>query len=312
MTGICILTSVHPPFDARIFHKEAKTLASAGYHVTLVAAHDRAETVDGIRITPIPKPKNRIERMTLTLWRAFRQAKRTGAGIVHFHDPELIPAGLALKALGRKIVYDVHEDLPRQVLIAHWVPKFIRGTLGRILEAIEAAAAQRFDAIIAATPTIAGRFPRSKTTLAGPIVPASLREELEGLAGWKRVDYFGVLPYPDVAPLLDQSRLGLVVLHPTRNYLDSYPVKLFEYMAAGLPSVVSRFPLWEEILRRSGAGILVEPADPADIARAVRRLLERPDEAAAMGRKGEQAFREVYIWGRESERLLTRYREIAM
>ena len=53
---ICILTSVHPVFDTRIFHKEAKTLARVGYDVTLIAQHDKNETVDGIKIIAFPKP----------------------------------------------------------------------------------------------------------------------------------------------------------------------------------------------------------------------------------------------------------------
>jgi len=58
---VCILTSVHPPFDTRIFHKEAKSLTKAGSDVTLIAQHDKNESVDGIRILPLSKPKNRLE-----------------------------------------------------------------------------------------------------------------------------------------------------------------------------------------------------------------------------------------------------------
>ena len=55
---VCFLTSVHPAFDTRIFYKEAKTLAAAGYDVTLVAQHDTDEVVDGIRIVALPKAKS--------------------------------------------------------------------------------------------------------------------------------------------------------------------------------------------------------------------------------------------------------------
>ena len=83
---ICILTSVHHPFDTRIFHKEAKSLVKAGYDVTLVAQHDKDETVDGIRIVSLPKPKNRLERMTITVCLAYRKALKIDADIYHFHD----------------------------------------------------------------------------------------------------------------------------------------------------------------------------------------------------------------------------------
>ena len=68
---ICILTSVHPVFDTRIFYKEAKTLAEAGYDVTLIARHDKDETVDGIKIIALPKSKNRIWRI-LTGWKLLK------------------------------------------------------------------------------------------------------------------------------------------------------------------------------------------------------------------------------------------------
>jgi len=63
MKKICILTSVHPALDVRIFYKEAKTLVRAGYDVVLVAQHDKEEIIEGIKIIPLPKPKNRFFRI---------------------------------------------------------------------------------------------------------------------------------------------------------------------------------------------------------------------------------------------------------
>jgi len=83
---VCILTSVHPPFDTRIFQNEAKSLTMAGYDVRLIAQHDKQETVDGIRIVPLPRPKNRFERMTRTAWLVYRKALEIDADICHFQD----------------------------------------------------------------------------------------------------------------------------------------------------------------------------------------------------------------------------------
>jgi len=94
---ICILSTVHPPFDVRIFHKEAVTLVNAGYEVLLIAQHDKAEIVDGVKIINLKTPVNRMARMTKTVWSAFRKALKTDAVLYHIHDPELMPIGFLLK-----------------------------------------------------------------------------------------------------------------------------------------------------------------------------------------------------------------------
>ena len=104
---VCILTSVHPPDDIRVFQKEAKALAMAGYTVTLLAQHDKNEIVDGISIVRLPKPRNRMVRMTIMMWSNFRRAIRVNADIYHFHDSELIPLGILLRMLGYKVIYEI-------------------------------------------------------------------------------------------------------------------------------------------------------------------------------------------------------------
>jgi glycosyltransferase involved in cell wall biosynthesis len=126
-------------------------------------------------------------------------------------------------------------------------------------------------------------------------------------AGWASVDYRGWLSREEIATALQGARAGLVVLHPRKAYLESLPVKLFEYMAAGIPVIASDFPLWRSIVAGAGCGVLVDPADPAAIATAIERLLGDPDEAEEMGRRGREAVRETYNWERESRQLLERY-----
>lgn len=161
---VCILTSAHPPFNGRVFHKEAKALAEAGYNVVLIAQHTREETIDGIRIVPLPKPKNRFERMTKVVWKLLKLALNEKADVYHFHDPELIPVGVFLKFFGKKVIYDVHEDCPKQILNKDWVGIVcVRRLVAFIVNIIEHAGAVFFDYIVVTTPDIKQKFSATKT-----------------------------------------------------------------------------------------------------------------------------------------------------
>jgi len=148
---VCHLTSCHSPFDDRIFHKEVKSLVKAGYNVVLIAQHDREETVDGVRIVPLPKLGNRFERMTKVVWKLLRLALKEKAEIYHFHDPELIPIGLALKLLGKKVIYDVHELVYFSIEDKAWLRvKFLRKLAQLAYLFMERLSVRLFDQLILA------------------------------------------------------------------------------------------------------------------------------------------------------------------
>jgi glycosyltransferase involved in cell wall biosynthesis len=163
MIKVCMLTSVHGPFDSRIFHKEARSLAREGYEVTLVAQHEKDEIVDGIRIASIPRPKNRMDRIARTVWKTYRKAIEINADIYHFHDPELIPVGVLLRVLGYRVLYDVHEDVPRQVLAKYWLPTLVRKPVCWGMSLLEWLAEKLLSGFVTATPSISARFAGEKT-----------------------------------------------------------------------------------------------------------------------------------------------------
>ncbi len=163
---VCMITTVHQPFDTRIFHKEAKTLVKAGYEVVLIAQHSKNEVVDGIRIIALPKPKNRFSRILFLGWKAYKLALKQNADIYHFHDPEFIFFGILLKLYGKKVIYDVHEDVPKQILNKEWIGnKGIRVLTSFLMNILERFSVIFFTNIVVATENISKRFPNKKTVI---------------------------------------------------------------------------------------------------------------------------------------------------
>jgi glycosyltransferase involved in cell wall biosynthesis len=368
---VCVLTSAHPAFDVRIFHKECKSLAQAGYDVTLIASLDSDCKRDGITFIALPRWRGRADRLLRGSYSVYKKAIEANADIYHFHDPELIPTALQLRLAGKKVVYDIHEDLPRTISYKSYVPRPLKATVARVAEILENWAGRRFSALVAATPTIGNRFrnvnekvvvvnnypkieeigPRdadahrenraasllyigmritrargaeemvraigllparlqASLTLVGEWDPFDLPRPLSTIPGWERTKFVGPLGRDGVTSELRKARAGLVILHPEPNYITSQPVKLFEYMCAGLPVIASDFPICREIVTNAKCGVLVDPRNAEEIASAMEFLLTNPAEADAMGQRGLQAVRDNYNWAVEEEVLLDVYRRL--
>ena len=164
-TRVRHLTSVHRIGDNRIFYREAKGLADAGYDVGLVVGRTATGPVAGVPVIGVGEPRNRVLRATGTVWKVFRAARKERAQIYHLHDPELLWAGLLLKLLGHRVVYDVHEDAPKQIMNKPWIPWWAKRVLSVGTALVERAAAAVLDGIVTATPSIAERFPSGKTVV---------------------------------------------------------------------------------------------------------------------------------------------------
>lgn len=128
--------------------------------------------------------------------------------------------------------------------------------------------------------------------------------------GWERVKYDGWVSRQDIANILASVRAGLVVLKPVEHEMLGYPIKLFEYMAAGVPVIASDFPVWRQIVDEEGCGLLVDPMDPQAIANAICWIIEHPDEAQVMGERGRNAIMKKYNWENESGTLFKFYNQL--
>tara|TARA_B110000240_G_scaffold196022_1_gene246971 strand:+ start:1348 stop:2463 length:1116 start_codon:yes stop_codon:yes gene_type:complete len=151
MTKVCHISTAHPPFDVRIFHKECVSLAKAGFDVSLVVTHDKEEIVKGVKIVPLPVSKGRFHRMFIKTNLAFYRALKTKAKIFHFHDPELIFVGIFLRILGKKVIYDMHELVYHQIKDKEWVGKlWFRNVIASIYLRFEKISVSFFNQIVLA------------------------------------------------------------------------------------------------------------------------------------------------------------------
>jgi glycosyltransferase involved in cell wall biosynthesis len=369
---VCHLTSVHVPFDTRVFTKECRSLARAGHEVHLVAGHAKDEICDGVCLHSVHKYPGRLKRMTVTVSRVYRKALEIDADIYHFHDPELVLVGLLLKLRGKRVIYDIHEDYSSWLTFNEGIPPWLRNPAARAFTGLEGLAVRRFDALVTVTPSIfhhfsamnrrtvlvrnfpreeefapdgggeipwesrenavcyiGGIFPKrglaemiraislvresipAKLLLGGDVTPAA-RELLDRLPAreMEGVECFGRVSRSQIADIFRRSKAGLTILHPERNFLVSYPTKMFEYMSAGLPVICSDFPLFRELDEGTNACLFVDPLDPVALADAILFLFTHREEAEAIGRRGRTAIRERYNWDSEERTLLELYESV--
>ncbi|SFB85392.1 Glycosyltransferase involved in cell wall bisynthesis [Massilia yuzhufengensis] len=150
----------------------------------------------------------------------------------------------------------------------------------------------------------------ARLALAGSFAEPALEAAVACSPGWPRVDQLGHLDRAGVAGLMGRAFAGLVTLLPTASYREALPVKMFEYMAAGIPVIASDFPLWRDIVENSACGLCVDPRDPAAIAAAIDHLAAHPRLAAQMGANGRRAVMERYNWENEADKLIAFYADI--
>jgi glycosyltransferase involved in cell wall biosynthesis len=357
------VTTVHTPFDTRIFHKECRSLVEAGLEVFLVVSRDEeAEDVDGVHVVPLGRaPRGKVARMLRQPWRALRVVRSLRPDVVHLHDPELLVLAPLLQRRSA-VIWDSHEDLPAQVRGKEWIPGAIRRLVAGLITVVERVLVHWVDSVVSAEPAGAARFrarpvhlvqnfplereltrpltpwrhrtggplylgsiTRSRGAvemaeamafvatpvtldLAGPVSSAGLMEELEGLARTSRVRLHGKVERPKAMELLGEARVGLVLLQPTDQYASAtQPVKLFEYLAAGVPFVCSDFPAVRALVGEE-AGCFVDPTDRRAIAAAIDAILEDVVRAEEMSTRGRRLALERFSWDGELPKLLEAYR----
>ena len=361
---VMIANAGHRATDSRIFQKEARSLAQAGFDVTLVVPHDKDEDREGVKILSVPRHPRGWKKLVTSPWLLYKRAlKLPKESIFHLHDSELLWIGVLMKLRGRRLIYDAHEDTPQQITYQHWIPRFFRKPYAWFYYLLEKLCGRWFEHIIVAEPVIAKYFPPSKTTLirnfpivsqfpeptvdyqqrsknviyvgllshprgavemaeaakiakasehfkmifAGDFSPPSLRDQI---VNNYPVEYIQWMEFPKLIHLMMDSRVGMIIPHPIERYNTNYPIKLFEYMAASMPVIASKFGESARFIQEAQSGVVVDPLNPKEVAGAIHWLLGHSPEAAEMGRRGRQFVKEKWNWETEARKLVELYKEL--
>ena len=156
---ICHLTSVHPKHDVRIFHKYCKSVVANGDECHFVVGNAVDGIENGVHLHGINlKLSHRLIRVTFVAGLVALKAYRLKPDIYHFHDPELMPFALVLSMLGKKVIFDAHEDVPKQIMTKKWIPKIFRSMISKVYRIFEEYACSKYSLIVGATPPITKRF----------------------------------------------------------------------------------------------------------------------------------------------------------
>lgn len=362
---ICHLTSVHRVTDSRIYWKECLSLCPI-YSVYLVVPGIPTSYNEKVHFVNLPATKNRLVRFFITDLILLIKAILINAEVYHFHDPELIPSGIILKMLGKKVIYDVHEnvsaDLPSKkwlyfkkltLTIYSWFEDFAAKNFYLILaeKSYEQLYVNRTTKIIVIQNYVkldwlaphSFRYNNKSNTLVllGTLsarrglpfildaiwllkqkkievrlkcigeVNKEVLQILEDSSSYKQIkeqiEFTGYIGFG--ALVIWDCLAGLALPENLPNHYGSYPTKMFEYMAVGLPVISSDFELYKEVIEKYDCGIAVNPEDSQAIADAIEYLVLHPEKASSYSANAKEAVLH-FDWKTEEKKLLDFYKMI--
>lgn len=189
---VCMLSSVHPARDKRVFEKEARSLSQAGLSVVHICPtgqgeHPGTEVVAGVRIRRLPRVSGLFGRLLRVPVLAYRAAEEDAA-VYHCNEVDSWIAGVvAAKLRNARVIFDVHEHYPSTFAAVH-APSWLRRPVEVATRTLLRMLSWTTDGIVYAKATVAGDFPipEERTALVRNLPPLRLLESAHGSAAHVR------------------------------------------------------------------------------------------------------------------------------
>lgn len=165
--------------------------------------------------------------------------------------------------------------------------------------------------ILEATKISQKKYPNIKVAIVGIYSPKEFKQELQDYIDINdlnnNITLFNPVPYTKVSEFYNKSKVGIVILQPIDTYKICMPIKVFEYMAFGLPIIGSDFGHIKKYIETDNCGITVDPTNPSEVALAMNELMENESKLALFAENGRFATLKKYKWDFELDRLIDFY-----
>ena len=125
-----------------------------------------------------------------------------------------------------------------------------------------------------------------------------------------QLHFYGRLSLEQGYAMAHKMDIGLCIIWPMKNSIESYPTKLFEYMSIGLPIICSNFPLYQKTVEGNLSGICVNPLDPSELKKAILTIHTDVKKSELMAKSGKLAVKHHFNWTTQTLVLTRVYEDI--
>lgn len=165
MRKVCHISTVHDPLDVRVFYKECVSLVDH-FETFLVIRSDEKASKFGVNMIPLRSFRYKWARVLFAPIGAFFKGLKTKGDLFHLHDPELLIIAPLFKLLGKKVIFDKHENIAGQIMSKSWMgPNWIRSIVSGIYKLAERIFTSFCDKVVVVIPEMIGEFLEGKAIL---------------------------------------------------------------------------------------------------------------------------------------------------
>lgn len=343
---LVVATTVHHPEDARIRHRQIRTLLDAGHKVTYIAPAGDLVSDPRLHRIVIPRAQGRSRLRALQVARRSLRVTTRHADVTMIHDPELL---LVAGTISGPRIWDVHEDVVAQVEDKAYIPTALAPLVRAGLRALVRRGSKSFEILIAEhayaelhpdatlvrntvrphpnppSPGVGravylGRVSVGRGMAVLDAVANSLPDGItlevigpidSGLSVSPRAMATGFLPNDEALRRVAGATVGLSLLQDKPNYRVSMPTKILEYLGNGIPVITTPLPQAVSIVKRHACGVIVPFDDPSAVVDAITSLNADDELRARLARNGYAAVREHYNWAHDGQTLLETVAKVA-